>query len=146
MNGSSTRRFRNVSSSATGPTGAALTATIRWTPAARMARRISRVAVDATGPSLRPRGPMPDSTASHGSSAVSAVRSGAVTTVSEAWSAENLAASRTTAVTWWPASSAWRTTCPPTPPVAPKTVIFIRVSPARVPCDPHPISYEGDII
>ena len=113
-------------------TGAALTATKRRTSAASMACRIPRVASVATGPSLRPRGPTPEMTALLPSSAgvrgPGSVRPGTRTTSSARWRCSNWDLSRTTAVTWWPASRACRTTCPPMPPVAPKTVIFMCIS------------------
>src|SRR6266498_1740320 len=69
INGSRIRRLTKLSPPGTGPTGTALTATKRRTPVASIARRIPRVAVEATGPSLRPRGPTPEIAASLPSSA-----------------------------------------------------------------------------
>src|SRR6266536_3402262 len=128
INGSRIRRLTKLSPSGTGPTGTALTATKRRTPVASIARRIPRVAVEATGPSLRPRGPTPEIAASLPSSAgrsvSGSVRPGTATT-----------------------SSAGRTTCSPMRPVAPKTVTFICCLPVElVPARPHPRSLPGCII
>src|SRR6266511_103025 len=113
--------------------------------------RIRRVAVEATGPSLRPRGPTPEIAASLPSSAgrsvSGSVRPGTATTSSAGWFTSNRAGSRTTAVTLCPASSACRTTSPPMRPVAPKTVTFICCLPVElVPARPHPRSLPGCII
>ena len=114
MNGSKIRRLTKLSPSGTGPTGTALTATKRRTPLASIARRIPRVVFEATGPSLRPRGPTPEIAASLPSSAArstsGSVRPGTVATSSAGWLTSNRAGSRTTAVTWCPAASACRTT------------------------------------
>src|SRR6266498_838656 len=151
INGSRIRRLTKLSPSGTGPTGTALTATKRRTPVASIARRIPRVAVEATGPSLRPRGPTPEIAASLPSSAgrsvSGSVRPGTATTSSAGWFTSNRAGSRTTAVTLCPASSACRTTCSPMRPVAPKTVTFICCLPVElVPARPHPRSLPGCII
>src|SRR6266508_2313470 len=151
INGSRIRRLTKLSPPGTGPTGTALTATKRRTPVASIARRIPRVAVEATGPSLRPRGPTPEIAASLPSSAgrsvSGSVRPGTATTSSAGWFTSNRAGSRTTAVTLCPASSACRTTCSPMRPVAPKTVTFICCLPVElVPARPHPRSLPGCII
>src|SRR6266511_2182693 len=151
INGSRIRRLTKLSPSGTGPTGTALTATKRRTPVASIARRIPRVAVEATGPSLRPRGPTPEIAASLPSSAgrsvSGSVRPGTATTSSAGWFTSNRAGSRTTAVTLCPASSACRTTSPPMRPVAPKTVTFICCLPVElVPARPHPRSLPGCIM
>ncbi|OLB66949.1 MAG: hypothetical protein AUI10_01335 [Actinobacteria bacterium 13_2_20CM_2_72_6] len=128
-NGSRMRRLSQLSSAGTGPAGAALSATNRRTPVSARASRMPRVAVEATGPSLRPRGPIAEITASTPSSAgrsgSGSDRSRAVTTSSAGCASANRAGSRTTAVTLSPAASARRTTCPPTAPVAPNTVILM---------------------
>src|SRR6266498_2763572 len=151
INGSRIRRLTKLSPPGTGPTGTAITATKRRTPVASIARRIPRVAVEATGPSLRPRGPTPEIAASLPSSAgrsvSGSVRPGTATTSSAGWFTSNRAGSRTTAVTLCPASSACRTTCSPMRPVAPKTVTFICCLPVElVPARPHPRSLPGCII
>src|SRR6266511_4412211 len=151
INGSRIRRLTKLSPSGTGPTGTALTATKRWTPVVFIARRISRVAVEATGPFLRPRGPTPEIAASlpfsAGRSVSGSVRPGTVITSSAGWFTSNRAGSRTTAVTLCSASSACRTTCLLMWPVAPKTVTFICCLPVElVPARPHSRSLPGCII
>ncbi len=91
-----------------------------------MARTMPRVAADAMPACLLVGAATAESTASRpataGTSASSSVRSQAVTTVSSGWATASRAGSLTTAVTWWPASRAWRTRRQPVPPVAPNTV------------------------
>jgi hypothetical protein len=64
MSGKISQRLMTLSPAGTGPTGAALTTTIRSTFAACIAPRMERVLREATGSSLRPRGPTAKSTAS----------------------------------------------------------------------------------
>ncbi len=108
------------------PIGAALTTTSRRAPAADMAAAMARVPRDAIPASARDRGPRPDSTASapataDSSAAGSAAARSAVTARTPPGSLPGL---RTTAVTSWPAASAWSSIWRPIPPVAATIVSF----------------------
>src|SRR6266498_992482 len=84
---------------------------------------VAGVAVEATGPSWRPRGPTAEMAAwlpsRVGGSTWGSVRPGTVMISSAGWCRLRRVGSRTTAVTLWPVSSACRTRCSPMRPVAP---------------------------